>query len=186
MKWSQGIWRHNSFERQQQTGTERGSFRSRSRNVELNENHSKALGVIKWNSLLYSTQELLSVYMRLLFYFMYMIILYRRVWKELQAESWPRCEMSGREWEWLWQCPRWELGLLGESQRGVHHGSRGWEEVEWSQILYRLISKNRLPGRGLHRKGPGLELKEQKLGQSPAKWVWSTNVQRPGRKRIWI
>lgn len=50
---------------------------------ELNENHLNALGVIKWNSLLYSTQELLSVYMRPLFYFMYMIILYRRVWKEL-------------------------------------------------------------------------------------------------------
>lgn len=43
----------------------------------------KLWGVTEWNSLLYSTQELLSVYMRLLFYFMYMIILYRQVWKEL-------------------------------------------------------------------------------------------------------
>lgn len=60
-----------------------GSFRSRRRNAAENENHLKALGVIKWNSHSYSTQELLSVYMRLLFYFMYMIILYREVWKEL-------------------------------------------------------------------------------------------------------
>jgi len=61
----------------------KGSFRSRRRNAAENENHLKALGVIKWNSHSYSTQELLSVYMRLLFYFMYMIILYREVWKEL-------------------------------------------------------------------------------------------------------
>lgn len=60
-----------------------GSFRSRRRNAAENENHLKALGVMKWNSHSYSTQELLSVYMRLLFYFMYMIILYREVWKEL-------------------------------------------------------------------------------------------------------
>lgn len=60
-----------------------GSFRSHRRNAAENENHLKALGVIKWNSHSYSTQELLSVYMRLLFYFMYMIILYREVWKEL-------------------------------------------------------------------------------------------------------
>lgn len=60
-----------------------GSFRSRRRNAAENENHLKALGVMKWNSHSYSTQELLSVYMRLLFYFMYMIILYREVWEEL-------------------------------------------------------------------------------------------------------
>lgn len=60
-----------------------GSFRSHRRNAAENENHLKALGVMKWNSHSYSTQELLSVYMRLLFYFMYMIILYREVWKEL-------------------------------------------------------------------------------------------------------
>lgn len=60
-----------------------GSFRSCRRNAAENENHLKALGVIKWNSHSYCTQELLSVYMRLLFYFMYMIILYREVWKEL-------------------------------------------------------------------------------------------------------
>lgn len=71
------------FQKQQQARAERESFRSHTRNVKLNERHSKALGVIKWNSLSYSMQELLSVYTRLLFYFTYMIILYRRVWKEL-------------------------------------------------------------------------------------------------------
>lgn len=83
-EWLLEVWRHGSFKRQQWAGAARETLQiSHQECGALNENHSKALGVIKWNSLLYSTQELLSVYMRPLFYFMYMIILYRRVWKEL-------------------------------------------------------------------------------------------------------
>lgn len=37
--------------------------------------------------------------------------------------------MSSPEWGWLLLRPRWELGLLGESQREVRYGSRGWGEV---------------------------------------------------------
>lgn len=42
-------------------------------------------------------------------------------------------------------------------------------------------SPTRHPGLGLHSRGPGLELKKQTLGPSPANWVWSIDVWRPGR-----
>lgn len=65
------------------------------------------------------------------------------------------------------------LGLLGESRREVHRGSRGLGEVECGAEFCIGSSPKRRPGLGLSEKVPGLRIKGGEPGPKPSTLGWA-------------